>query len=379
MKFIAYSDPHIHPHQSYSKALPDGMNTRLKDALDAVSEIYEIAGKLGLPVVSGGDTFQIKNSIPVLAYTKMAEILKARSDFIVASRTDRLHHQDVMCIGNHDMATHDGRCHALAPFRGLEGIEIPYQDCNHYINWVGESSKTLISVIPYPMHHGKFNQDKFRQHIECADKVIAEIAPDTSILLSHLFTHELMKKHLGLDGEFSGLALLEHFDMVLLGHHHTHDIIEGPKDKRGRTKKVVSIGSPLQLKSSERGEKKGYLIVDTDTLGVEFHPLESPEFRAFDSLEALSIASDKGTKGHFVTIRVKSKAEAAKAEWIMAKAEPACYRIEIVPEAKALRIDLAPGAKDEEILGQYIGSDWGKTELDLNQLKKVGLSYLALK
>ena len=364
MKFIAYSDPHAHPHQNYSKLLPDGMNSRLKNIVDVVREIYNAANRLKIPVISGGDMFQVKNSMHVLAYNEIAEILKARS------RCER-EECDIICIGNHDIATHDGTRHALEPLIGLPGLLIPPDDQNLY--HYSKDMQTIFVVIPYQMEHGRFSQDKFNKCLENAKHFLSDKDAETTVLISHLFTHELMKKHLDRDGDFSGAELLDIFDLVLLGHHHIHDVIEGPTDALGRTKKVISIGSPIQLRSDERGEKKGYLIIDTDDLTFEFVPIESPEFHLFDGEKA--IVPEK-IEGDFVTVKVKSKAEAARVEKVLERAGVAEYRIEVIPEKKTSRIDLVPGAKDDEIIDKYLASEWGKTDLDPALLKKKGMAYL---
>lgn len=363
MKFIAYSDPHLHPHQSYSKVLPNGMNSRLTDGVQAVSQIYEAGNKLGIPIVSGGDTFQIKNSVNVIAYNEVASIFHRRTKFADPDCPD------IICIGNHDMATHDGSRHALEPLGKLPGFFIPNNPSS--VLW---PENILISIIPYPMEHGRFSAEKFKTQLDSAIENVTKVKPYTSILISHLFTNELMKKHLDREGDVSGKDLLKHFDLVLLGHHHIHDVILGGKDSLGgRQKKVISIGSPTQITAAERGEKKGYLIVDTETLDFEFIPLKAPEFHYFEGEK--TIIPEK-ISGDFVNVKVKSKAEGTRVETILKRAGVAEFRIEIIPKKKASRIDLAPGAKDEEIIDKFLGSDWGKTDLDTARLKKLGQSYL---
>ncbi|WP_419663848.1 uncharacterized protein Dvar_40770 [Desulfosarcina variabilis str. Montpellier] len=365
MKFIAYSDPHNHPHQSYSKILPDGMNSRLVDIGRAVKTIYDAAEEIGCPVVSGGDTFQVKNSAHVIAFNEFSGILHRRSK---VANPDQF---DIINIGNHDMATHDGSRHALESLSYLPGIFIPHGASVSFAHW-GEG--IMFAIIPYPMEHGRFSEDKFRGMLKRAIEEVENAKPYTAILLGHLYTHELMKKHLDRGGDFSGKELMKHFDLVLLGHHHVHDVILGPTDKHGRTKKVVSIGSPIQLRADERGDKKGYIIVNTETLDFEFIPIESPEFHYFEGEK--TIVPEKIT-GDFVSVKVKSKAEGTRVKTLLERHGVAEYRIEVVPEKKTARIDLTPGAKDEEIITKYLESEWGKTDLDHDRLKKIGLAYLS--
>ena len=368
MKFIAYSDPHVHPHHSHSKVLPDGMNSRLVDTTNAVNEIYRAATEKHMPVIFGGDLFQVKNSMHVLAFNEMSKILRQRSRYTDPKRPD------IMCIGNHDMATSDGTRHALEPFLSLPNIAIPNGDQNHYVVYPVEN--IFFAVIPYPMEYGRFSHEKFVKRLDQAitAKKKLPIPPTTSILVSHFFTHELMKKHLDLDtGDVSGKELLKFFDLVLLGHHHIHDVITGKKHESGRIPKVISIGSPLQLRSDERGEDKGYLIIDTETLEFERVLLPSPKFHSFESLKSIvpeKIAND------FVSVKVTSKAEYTKAERTLTEAGVASYRIELLPKKVESRIDLSTGAKDDTILTKFLGSEWGKTKLDQSKLKEIGLQYL---
>jgi len=231
-----------------------------------------------------------------------------------------------------------------------------------------------IAQCHFHDQHGRFSAEKFKADLDAAIKRVTSAKPHTSILISHLFTNELMKKHLDREGDVSGKDLLEHFDLVLLGHHHIHDVILGDKDAHGRQKKVISIGSPVQLTAAERGEKKGYLIMDTETLDFDFIPLEAPKFHYFEGEK--TIIPEK-ISGDFVNVKVKSKAEGTRVRAVLEKAGVAEYRIEIIPKKKASRIDLSPGAKDETIIDKFLGSEWGKTELDPARLKKLGQAYLS--
>ena len=369
MKFIAYSDPHVHPHQSYSKALPGGMNSRLVDIIGALDQIYVYANENHLPVVCGGDIFQVKNAANVLSFNEVNKIFHHRSGYIQPGESD------ILCVGNHDEATHDGKRHALEPFSKLPGFCVPLSSDPMLVSW--DKHKVIFVIIPYQMENGHFCLERFQTHLKKASAdVSAECFNDrTKILVSHLFTNELMKKHLDRDGDFSGKKLLNSpFDLVLLGHHHVHDVIAGRPDDKGRSKKVISIGSPVQLTASERGDKKGFLVIDTDTLDFEFIPLAAPEFHYFDGEK--TIITDK-IKDDFVRVTVKSKAEATRVEKKLKTAGVAEYKIEIIPERKDSRIDITAGAKDEDIIPKYVESEWGKSELDTTELIKQGMKYLS--
>ena len=62
--------------------------------------------------------------------------------------------------------------------------------------------------------------------------------------------------------------LFDPFDIVFCGHIHTHEVIG----------KVVVVGSPLQNDQGDKGDKKGFLVYDTETKKLERIFTNYPEF-----------------------------------------------------------------------------------------------------
>lgn len=357
MKIVVYSDPHQHEYKTHAWTTEDGLNSRVEDVAAAVEKVYEYAEGIGAPVVFGGDMFQVKGTLPVTGFNKIYKIISRRFDNGGLA--------DVMIPGNHDMATADGKHHALEVFN--EGDCKVFGEPTVCSPWDG----IVIAAIPFPMVNGKFNDRKF---VDGFNTCLTEIQeqPDykgfTRILLSHCFTHELMGKHLGVLGDIKGEDLLEDFDLVLLGHHHIHDTITKGK------KKLLSIGAPIQHTFNDIGETRGFAVIDTETLEIEHVPIKCRQFWSFDGEKTIS--ADKAA-GSFIRCRVSTKAEGERAKKELVEAGAASVVIELIPKTpKKRRLDLEAGAKDSEILKKFLDSEYCETELDKDRLFTLATEYL---
>lgn len=360
MKIVAYSDVHSHEYKNHSWVTETGLNSRVEDIIQAVSCIYEYADKIKAPRIFAGDMFQIKGQIPVTGFNELYRLITGHS----AGRKM----QDIMLPGNHDMATPDGRRHALEVFANGGNVVIGHPSV--FSPWPG----VVVGAIPYPMEDGKFSARKFVE----AYNFLAEncSGPEykgfTKVLVSHLYTHELMGKYHGVAGDINGKDLLESFDVALLGHHHIHDVIEGD-----RGKKCVSIGAPVQHTFNDVGDRRGFIVLNTETLEVEHHEIESRKFWSFTGKD--SIVPEKAS-GSFVRVRVGSKAEGEKARKELEKAGAVSIVVEVVPETKKARLDLdleSSGGKDEEIVQKFLDSEYCTTDLDKAELKTLANRYLS--
>ena len=359
MKIVAYSDLHQHEYKSHSWLTEDGLNSRVVDTTNAVKKIYEHAGSIGAPVFFLGDMFQIKGEVPVTGFNELYNVISRRFCLVEGKV------MDIMIPGNHDMATADGSRHALEVFN---------QGSNHVASapvvlnpWPG----IVIAAIPFPMENGKFSASKFAAaYNHVVEQVNRYDSTCTRILMSHCYTQELMKKYHDLSGDVVGRNLLVDFDIVLLGHHHIHDVIES---EDGR--KCVSVGAPLQHTFNDVGEKRGFVVVDTETREVEHHVLESRKFWAFDGEKA--IVPEKAA-GSFVRARVGSKTEGERVRKELEKAGAASITIEVVPKTpKKTRLDIKTGAKDDEIVQKFLESEFCTTELPKAELAGLARDYLA--
>jgi DNA repair exonuclease SbcCD nuclease subunit len=356
MKLVFFSDLHAHEYQAHAKVGPSGLNTRLEHSFAVVDEIVRFSEEIRAWTLFLGDLFHIKGMVSVQALNGLMNRFLTAGYFAAA-----------MIPGNHDMASADGEQHALEPFKTLENIEV-WDSPNLIAPF--EDEKLIVGAIPYPMKNGKFDRDRFMKSLAGLSEEADRFPSDSylKILIAHVYTHELMRKYVGIDGDVSAAELVESFDMAFLGHHHIHEVIT-----LGEGKRVVSVGSPLQLTFNDRGLEKGCVVLDTETRRIEFHVLDAPRFRAFEGEK--SIVPEE-VKGDFVRVRVASKAEATRVKKTLEEAGAASVVVELVPAATKSRIDLEPGAKDADILKKYISSEWGETSLDKGRLLSEGARFL---
>lgn len=356
MKIVAYSDPHQHDYKNHSWTTGSGLNSRVEDVAKTVSEVYEYADLIGAPVIFGGDMFQIKGSIPVAGFNEIYKIVSKRF---------KLTQPDIMIPGNHDMASADGSRHALEVFH--DGTNLVIDQPSVLSPW----PNIVVAALPFPMKNGKFNIRKF---VEGYNTCLSEVKDPKydgffRILVSHCFTNELMAKYLGIAGDISGKDLLEDYNFVLLGHHHIHDVID---NECGH--KCVSIGAPLQHTFNDVAEKRGFIVINTETMSVEHKPLQSRKFWAFSGESEIS---PEKAKGGFIRCRVSSKAEGDRARKKLEDAGAVSVVIELIPKTPVKkRLDLTTGAKDEEIIKKFIDSEYCETELHKPTLLTLANKYL---
>lgn len=356
MKFIVFSDVHAHEYQSHATTTENGWNSRLVHCLGAVGKIFEYARDEKCPIIFGGDMFQVKGVVSVAAQNGLRE-------WFVGMKPEIL-----MIPGNHDMASSDGKIHALDIFNSFDGCSVFGSPSIKTINGC------LFGFLPYPMTAGKIDYTKLAGGLEKLKRT-AEAHKDpirAKILVSHVYTHELMRKYHGREGDISAADIAEGWDLVLLGHHHIHDVVEV-----GATK-VVSIGSPIQHTFNDRGDKRGFLVVDIREDGseikVEHIELDGPKFSAFEGEKA--IVPERVKEG-FVRVRVSSKAEGERARKTLEEAGAASIVVEVIPKAKKGRMDMKLAAKDEDIIEKFTKSEWGISEIDPKKLKEAGIKFLA--
>lgn len=348
MKIIFFADLHVHPFQQHAYVLPSGVNSRLQAGIDVFRQICDHAMNNNIEnLVCAGDLFHWKEKLDVVTFNSVVRLL-ADYPFL----------RFYMIPGNHDMASHDGSVHALEPFKMLPNVTV-FSDP---VSFTGSIGGIHLALVPYMQTGGKFDLDRFKD-------AVSKTAPKhglTSVLVSHCYTHELMKKHHGLAGNVDAEYLAKDFDMVLLGHHHIHDTVvcEG--------RQVVSIGAPIQQRISDAGMETGFLVLNTVDMSLERVRTHGPEFAAVDAeeLDPEKIAEN------FVRVRVSSKQEEERVRAELEKLGAASVAIEVIPASSGTRIDIAPGSNDSDLIDKYLSSSWGKTKLDHSRLKELALSYL---
>lgn len=258
----------------------NGINSRLQDCLDVLTDIYMLARPDFVQcILFGGDLFHTRKRVDTAAYNAVHQV--------ISKGRKRIY----LLPGNHDQYDQLGRIHALQRFESpAKVIEGPcWYDLD---NWV------YLFAIPY-MHD---SQD----FVDAVTEGIAQKPRDARFTIA-LF-------HVGVDGTKVGsgryaytldsdVALTDlhpsEFDVVLLGHYHTPQQLAS---------NVYYIGAPLQHGWADEGEDRGVMIVDTDTGDVKrIHLTDSPRFMTVQEGQAANARPQD-----FVRVAVEAKKKQIK-------------------------------------------------------------------
>lgn len=245
MRILIYSDIHIHNFQ--------GSEDRLDNGIQALDAIYKTAADFNCEYIFfGGDLYHLHGNLPTLVVNKLAkyfsELKKAIATFAIS--------------GNHDQST--ANFFHKPAVTALEHIERLAGGFNVIDNSVKEVSDFKVYGIPYYRDSNHFYQ---------ALSSLIESSPLSSLKRNYLLIHQtpdgignsIIPTDINPSNElFSG------FDYVFCGHIHTRQRL---------APNFVVVGSPIHQDKSDYGQKKGVLILDTETNVLAFKHLEGfPEY-----------------------------------------------------------------------------------------------------
>lgn len=234
-----FSDCHFHNWEKLASINEDGVNTRLIEQIETVSQITEKLTGSDIVIYLGdwlhAQGKSINRDVYHLAYSAFEDI---------ASRSKL-----IMIPGNHDV--YKNRVGILRPFRKIAKVVDSPMVYTHY----GEN----LYCIPYTARREEFLG-----------------------MLKYLGGKEgpkILCSHVGISGAKIGFFeipakeplrakdILDECDLAILGHYHKHQTVHDF---------IHYVGSPYQIDFSEMGIEKGYMTWDGDKM--EFHNLLSPKF-----------------------------------------------------------------------------------------------------
>jgi DNA repair exonuclease SbcCD nuclease subunit len=261
MKILIFSDLHLHNHV-YGASLVDGVNSRLLDGAHVLEQIATYINDNPVDeVVFCGDLFHTHGKIDAgvlkVAYEGWEKIVKHH---------DKPAHIYAL-VGNHDTADKTMKTHAM---HWMEALGINVVDTPWHNGFNGLPRK--LSFLPYTE-----DVEVITQFFEDAIK-----KNDTSYLGQTGGTVCFM--HLGIDGvpmksgfvpgsAFNTDMIPEGVQHVFSGHYHPHMKV---------TDKATVVGTPLQLNWADEGDRRGFLVYDTEKDEQWFHELEGPKFITID-------------------------------------------------------------------------------------------------
>lgn len=232
-KILLFSDIHIHSHKSKIK--------RLEDCLQTLRWAFQTAVDRGInDVLFLGDLFQHRQKIETLAYFRTFQIFKEYNQLDI-----------VLLLGNHDLWFHDKwDVNSIAPFGSLSNVQIVCEPDTLTVAGLD------IDFLPYTRNPGEvIKQLSKRSPVLCG-----HIAIDDAQLNKLYNTRSEVSVEVDNDMVKVTTDILAGWQRVFLGHYHGEQ----------RINNVEYVGSPLQLNFNEAFQTKHIIILDTETLDVEY-------------------------------------------------------------------------------------------------------------
>jgi len=268
MRFIVFSDLHVHGFRYGATYDTSGINSRLLDGVQVLEQVLERADEIGAAaVLFGGDLFQEMGRVHTAAWNRVADTMS------------RGHGQPPVhaIAGNHDLIakrTGESALHALRHVNGVNVYETPTVYC-----W-GEVAVTFIPFLQDPE--------------DLADAVQAAWA-GSGIDLNDLDTetHHILLSHNGITEQANALGFTtddafslqdihdaapvpDGWSLVLNGHYHKRRTLKLPNGNA-----AVIIGSTMQHNFGDAGQKHGWLEVEINSANeiiITHRQSDAPKF-----------------------------------------------------------------------------------------------------
>lgn len=267
MKIVFLADLHI-KNWTDEKFVDNNIPLKLHEILSCVKQAIEYSLNNSIKkIVIAGDTNDLKNIVHYDAFILFKKLISSYSDKI----------QFVFLSGNHDESSLDTKSSSIELFSDMNNVKVIFKD---------EYIEDNITYVPW--------NSKIKEKIQNINK--------NDILVAHFgLTEAQLVSDLSIVSPIS-FKDLKKFKLVILGHYH----------KPQQVGHVWYVGSPIQLRRSETGEEKRFLVVDTNTLDVESIPFTG--YRKYfefiiDNIDKKSDIINQANKyiseGHFVTVKDK--------------------------------------------------------------------------
>ena len=252
-KFLFFTDSHFSAHfTEFSKPDKDFINNRFRIQCNTLIKLLELAKDKSLPVIFGGDMFDIRNQIDIEDFNHIYSIFS--------------NYPEVKCYllrGNHDSVNNlMGSPSSIDMFKCLPNKNVISNPEHIVIDHVD------FYFMPYGENISEI-KSKLKEFAESARE------NDNSVLVAHLGVNGAK-----MNGIISKSELMSNdfypdiFNMVYLGHYHARQVF----DKNH--KNMFYGGSLFQNSFSDSGSHKGYDLVDINsgTFKDSFVKTNNPEF-----------------------------------------------------------------------------------------------------
>lgn len=348
MRILIFSDLHAHLFRPYATILPNGMNSRLVDAVNCVKQIIDyvaIHPEIDL-VLFGGDLFHTRGRLAVQAFNAIYEVLSGFSLRKVPT---------VLIHGNHDQADREGSVYSIHTLRTICTVV----DQPGWVMVAGHSQQLInLMAVPYTENLA---------HLRDLVKEPAP-APGPRIFLGHL---GLQGAKVGADFVYANphdavVADLNPagFDAGFLGHFHTYQPV-------GHN--FHYIGAPLQHTWGDSGDPRGFLIYDTETKAHERVLLRAPRF--------VHIVENEQVDVEDCYVRMTASRAYSEDEAELARRAYGARSLEVVvadvPHTNGVRVAIEHGMSYRDMIQRWVGSGVQPVEgLDSDYLVQLALEIL---
>lgn len=244
MKLGIFADIHFHNYKKF-----DNEGSRLKDCSRALITICKQSYKKGIRyILFSGDLYNTPKGLPSDVVNEVVSTLQ--HVFQV--------HPDLHIIaisGNHDQPRNNF-IESSVYNTALVHLHEIYPNFHLIDNSCYNIIGTSINVVGIPYYN--YPEDFKKAVLTCYDSHVNYFDECINILLIHQTPTGISNTNIPADTNPKD-KIYKKFDMVFCGHIHKHEKL---------TTKFIVIGSPLHRDLSDVGEKKGYLIYDTETKEV---------------------------------------------------------------------------------------------------------------
>lgn len=262
MKFLFTADVHAHNFSQFATRNEKGINTRLSDVLNVLSQFADVCRSQQVDAAFIlGDLFHSRTKLDIDVLAMIHESICA-----IANSCSAL----FILVGNHDQHTLVGNVHSLVPFNSIQNVVV------------------IDKPSVFPIGNTKFAAHPYTKDISALMQWMVETVP-VDMMLLHQGLREAMlgfgdKTGIGdLSTERIPISMISRY--VFLGDYHKRQFLcDG---------KVHYVGSPRQQDFGEAGEEKAFSLIDTTDWVVKSIPTGAPRFFKFDSGDLLAEAIKK--------------------------------------------------------------------------------------
>ena len=314
MKWTIIADPQFDDQPTYSKPLPNGLTSRLRDSIECFETIVAQTREHGCQgILVLGDIFDSRTSISLSVIDQVCRSFKKTADLGL-----EIH----VLVGNHDSQLRVPTINSLQAFLGMATV------------WEKPSCWGKFAFMPWVEDEQDFRDS------------VSELAEDKDA--EFLFSHALFE---GAVPKVAGRPISdlmpERWRQVVLGD--VHEPIQVAAN-------VQYCGAPMHIHYGDAGGKRGYFVLDDESGTLEFHENTwSPRFHIIDENMTEDAVQLQVRPGDFVRIKTSTNSKAAMrlvdaakeaTDWVES------FVVEIADDAPRIRISTRDSFED--VVKEYL-------------------------